>query len=537
MIDQLPVIMVLAPMFGALLVVLVGMKNQDVCFPIAVGSLFLSLIAAIMCAKQVHVSGPINYFMGGWEAGRVVEGVEIPLGFGIQLRIDQLNALVLVVIAIALLLVAIFAIRPQGEKDTEKTHYFYALFLLLATGLFGQTITADAFNLFVLIEVSSLTSYGLIAMGSSPRGTVAAFNYIIMGTVGASFYLLGVGYLYLKTGTLNMEGIRQALQSVDEAGVPIAESPSVMVAFILIMLGMWIKMAFFPLYGWLPNAYSYCPSSTGCVLAPLMTKISVYVMIRVMVTIFGLEWVFGNFDWGNLVVWLAVIAIVAGSIFALAQNELKKMLCYIIVAEVGYMVGGAWLADKNGWGLSGAAYHILADAAMTLTLFLAIAILAKRAGVIKLDDLDGMFKKMPLTMVGFVVGALAMIGVPPTCGFFSKFYLIRGGIDSGHWEYVVALLFSSLINAVLFFRIFENAFFGKNPPDGHHHHDEDETQQGTVGDPTGYDGVKLEAPLTSLIPLWIAAGLIVTIGLFNGPIVEFIRETAGLLPNLTETKE
>ncbi len=519
MIDQLPVICVLSPLFGALFVALFGSRSHSACFPIAIVSLVISLICAIGCTQQVFTTGQaMDYFVGGWGAGKVVEGVEIPLGFGIQLRVDHLNALVLCIIGIAVLLVSIFAIRPQGEKDTEKTHYFYSLFLMLACGLFGQTITRDAFNLFVLVEVSSLASYGLIAMGSSPRGTVAAFNYIIMGTVGASFYLLGVGYLYLKTGTLNMDGIRQVI----ELSPDVADSRSVMVAFILIMLGMWIKMAFFPLYGWLPNAYSYCPSSAGAVLAPLMTKVSVYVMIRMMITVFGLEWVFESFDWSALIVWLAVIAIFAGSVFALAQNELKKMLCYLIVAEVGYMVGGAWLADADRWGLTGAIYHILADALMTLCLFLAVATFAKRAGVIKLDDLDGLFKKMPLTMVGFIVGALAMIGVPPTCGFFSKFYLIRGGIESGRWEFVIALLVSSLVNAILFFRIFEIAYFGSSPPEGHGHHDDEEH-----GETTARRG--LEAPLTSLVPLWITAALIIGLGLMNGQVVEFIRKTVGLL--------
>ena len=534
MIDQLPAIIVLAPLFGAILVILLGTKEQRACFPIALIALGTSLCASIMATWQVFKNGTINYFMGGWDAGKEINGVEIPLGFGIQLQIDHLNALVLVIIGIVVLLVSIFAIRRHGEKNTEKTHYFYALFLMLSTGLFGMTITADAFNLFVLIEVSSLTSYGLIAMGSSPRGTVAAFNYIIMGTVGASFYLLGVGYLYLKTGTLNMEGIHEILRLQSESGALVMESRSIMVAFVLILIGMWIKMAFFPLYGWLPNAYSYCPSSTGCVLAPLMTKVSVYVMIRMMITVFGLDWVFGQFQASDLIVWLAVIAILAGSIFALAQENLKKMLCYLIVAEVGYMVGGAWLADSNRWGLTGSIFHVLADALMTLCLFLAVGILFKRQGVVRLDDLDGLFRKMPLTMVGFIVGALAMVGVPPTCGFFSKFYLIRGSIESGHWEFVVALIASSLINAILFFRILENAFFGKTPAEGHGGHSEP-IEEGTIDDSRGYNAALkrvqsgLEAPLSSLIPLWVTAILVIALGLWNGKIVEFIRQAAGLI--------
>ena len=453
--DQLPAIIVLAPLFGALVCGLFGPKDLRMCFPAVILSLVVSLGSAIAMAKQVFTTGKvIDYFMGGWEK---------PLGIGIQLRVDALNALVLIVIGIVALLVAIYSLRRSGEEGpTDKAPQFYSLFLLLCVGLFGITIAGDAFNLFVLVEISSLTSYALIAMGSKPRGTVAAFNYIIMGTVGASFYLLGVGYLYLKTGSLNMMQIRELIAQPE-----IGESRSITIAFIFIMVGVWIKMAFFPLYGWLPNAYSYCPSTSSCILAPLMTKVSVYVMIRVMFSIFGAEWVFGFLGLENLVVWLAVIAIIAGSMLALAQRELKKMLCYLIVAEVGYMVGGAWLADSGNWGVTGAVFHILADALMTLCLFIAASIFAKKLKATRLEHLDGLFKKMPVTMAGFVVGAIAMIGVPPTAGFFSKFYLIRGAVDAGHWEYVVALLISSLVNAVLFFRIFEIAYFGmRNPPKG-----------------------------------------------------------------------
>ncbi len=510
MIDQLPAVIVLTPLFGAMLVGLVGMKDQRVCFPIALVSLTLTLAASFLATQQVFVNGVIDYFVGGWEK---------PLGIGIHLRIDEFNALVLCAIAVVVWLVSFFSFRRFGTQDTEKTPQFYILYLLLCVGLFGITITGDAFNLFVLVEVSSLTSYGLIAMGSSRRGTFAAFNYVLMGTVGASFYLLGVGYLYLKTGSLNMQDINAILTS----NQAVAESKAVSIGFIFILVGIWIKMAFFPLYGWLPNAYSYCPSSTACLLAPLMTKVSVYVMIRVMIGVFGLEWVFASFGWSDLVVWLAVAAILAGSTLALAQREIKKMLCYLIVAEVGYMVGGAWLADPNGWGLTGAVYHILADAMMTLCLFLVAGIFAKRLGAIEISDLEGLFRKMPLTSIGFVVGALAMIGVPPTCGFFSKFYLIRGGIEGGHWEYVIALLISSLVNAVLFFRIFEIAHFGNTPAEGHdhgHHGEEHSTQQDSMGDTTL---LGREAPWTALFPLLVSAAIIVLLGIFNGPVVELIR--------------
>ncbi|NRB75139.1 MAG: CoA-disulfide reductase, partial [Verrucomicrobiales bacterium] len=282
----------------------------------------------------------------------------------------------------------------------------------------------------------------------------------------------------------------------------------------------WIKMAFFPLAGWLPNAYSYCPSTSSCLLAPLMTKVSVYVMIRVMMSVFGFDWVFAHPLWNDLVIWLAVIAILAGSIFALAQREIKKMLCYLIIAEVGYMVGGAWLADSGSWGLTGAIYHIIADAMMTLCLFIAAGTFARKLNATKISDLEGLFKKAPWTSVGFIVGALAMIGVPPTCGFFSKFYLIRGGIDAGHWEYVAALLISSLINAILFFRIFEIAHFGNKPAEGHDHDHHEEKVE------------KMPSHWSANVPLLASAAGIILIGVFNGQIVELIREIPAIAANL-----
>ena len=512
MVDQIPAILVLAPLFGALLIGLVGIRDNRQCFPIALATLLVPCFASIAAAHRVFTVGAMDYFVGGWEE---------PIGIGIQLRIDSLNALLLIAIATVAVLVTFFSIRRIGEKNAQKTPYFYILFLLLCLGLFGITIAADAFNLFVLIEVSSLTSYGLIAMGSSRRGTYAAFNYVLMGTVGASFYLLGVGYLYLTTGSLNMQDIHSILSSHPE----IANSRAVTIAFIFILVGIWIKMAFFPLYGWLPNAYSYCPSSTACLLAPLMTKVSVYVMIRVMISVFGLEWVFVSLGWSHLIVWRAVIAIVAGSVLALAQREIKKILCYLIVAEVGYMVGGAWLADEGLWGLTGALYHILADAAMTLCLFLAAGIFVKRFAARELSDLEGMFRKSPWVAGAFVIGALGMIGVPPTCGFFSKFYLIRGGIDAGHWEYVIALLISSLVNAVLFFRIFEIMFFGNKPAEGHHDsHDAAEPHEVIPPSSTA-------PPVWSgNLPLFASALTIILIGVFNGPIVALIRTFLEDLP-------
>ncbi|MDA0261414.1 MAG: monovalent cation/H+ antiporter subunit D family protein [Proteobacteria bacterium] len=464
-------------------------------------ALAISLIAALTILARVIDQGVIRYFLGNWQA---------PLGIGIELRIDHINALVVVMIASVALITAVYSFDRVAAETPGRAPQFYTMYLLTVAGLMGITVTGDAFNLYVLLEVASLSGYALVAMGQRRRASVAAFNYIIMGTIGASFYLLGVGYLYIKTGTLNMVGIQQFI-----AEQQLYDSKTIRVALILILVGVWIKMAFFPLYGWLPNAYTFSPTTSSCLLAPLVTKVSIYVMIRMMLTVFGPVYVFSMLDWGPAIVWLATIAIVVASLMALSQTNLKKMFCYLIIAEVGYMVGGAWLANHDG--MVGAIYHIISDGFMTLCLFLGAGILIVKTGQPSIAGLHGVYRRMPLTMAAFTVGALSMIGVPPTCGFFSKYYLIRGGMEAGRWEFVTALLLSSLINAILFFRIIEVAYF--NPTvkgaGSHGKGDHDESER------CGTD----EAPVSMLAPLMIAAASLLVIGLYNREIVAVIEQT------------
>lgn len=503
MAEHAPVIILLAPLFGSLLVILLGMKTKAACLPVSLVTMAVSLSAAFATLMQVLAQGEIRYRLGGWEPP-----------FGIEYRVDMLSALVLVVITGIAFLNVIYSTGRVRIETPEREPIYYTLLLLLIAGLAGMTITNDAFNLYVLLEISSLTSYALIAVGSR-RAVLAAFNYVIMGTIGASFYLLGVGYLYIKTGSLNMTDIHSIL--VDQG---LAGSTSIHVGFILIMLGVWIKMAFFPLHGWLPNAYTYSPTVTGTTMAPLVTKVMIYIMIRMMLTVFGAEYVFKTLGWSQVIIWLSTIAIVAGSIFALSRRDLRKMLCYLIVAEVGYMVGGAWLANESG--MVGAMYHIISDAFMTLCLFFAIGIIVLRTGEHRLIAFRGLFRKMPITMTGFTIGALSMIGLPPTCGFFSKWYLMQGGIEAGHWEYVAALIFSSLVNAVIFFRLFEMAFLKDL------YKTEDEDAIITV-DPDSVPDAETtlpKAPWTMLGPMLFSAACVLLIGIFNRKIIEWLSSVA-----------
>lgn len=479
---NLHVFVMIVPLLSALAINLLGRGNRRLIAPLVLGSLSFSVIGSIVVMGRVLRDGPISYTVGNWQAP-----------YGIELVVDPLSAMMMVLIAVVALLASCSSLQSVAQELPGREALFFTLYMILIAGLFGLVLTADAFNLYVLLEITSITTYGLIAMGPG-RAVRASFNYIIMGSVGACFYLLGVGYIYILTGTLNMADIAQILPTLD-APVAIATS----IAFVLV--GLWIKMAFFPLHGWLPNAYSYAPTGVGTMVAPLMTKVTVYLMVRVILSVYTPSLVFTTGWLSNGVIWAAAIAIVCGSCLALGQKDLRHMLTFIIVAEVGYMVGGVFLANANG--LTGAVLHIVNDALMTLCLFLVVAAIVYRQGSVSLNSLQGIFQRMPWTMGAFTLGALAMIGVPPTCGFFSKWYLILGGIDAGHWEFVIALVVSSLINVVLFFRVIEIGYFGSLAEGGHH---------GPVP--------RQEAPWWMLKPLMISAVLLIVVGLGTGPLVD-----------------
>ena len=488
---QLPALIVILPLFAAFFIAIAGWTQQRWCFPLAVASLAGATLSAVGTLVRVLEKGPFEYHMAGW-----------PPPIGISFNVDTLNALVLVAVAVVALLNLIANKTLVEEKFASKVGSFLTLYVLFVTGLFGIVVTGDAFNLFVLIEITALTGYALIGIGED-HAPMAALNYIFMGTIGASFYLLGVGYLYLVTGSLNMGDLETIIPNLYNSKVVIA-------AFVICMTGLFMKMALFPLHAWLPNAYTFAPSPASSLVAPLTTKVMVYVMVRVALDVFPPQFSFSVMHIREGAVWMAIIAIVMGSLMALAQKRLKRVLAYVIVAEVGYMVGGFWLGNRTA--MSGAILHIVNDAAMTLCVFLAVGALRSRLRSDNFDALQGAFGKMPVTMAVLVAGGLSIIGVPPTCGFFSKWYLITGGIEAGHYPFVVALLFSSLVNAVLFFRIFEISYF---EPFADHHHGHDSHAQHIR-----------EAPVEMVATMLVVAVGLIVLGFYSGAIVNNLIDVA-----------
>jgi multicomponent Na+:H+ antiporter subunit D len=496
MVTQVPILIVVIPLIAAFLCPLMGLWRKELCYFWAIVALSLCVLASIDTLLAVMDGGTIHYRLGGW-----------PPPFGIEYVIDHLNAMMLVLISAISLIVVVYSKLSVQKELPGKVTYFYTVFLLQVTGFLGIVITGDLFNLYVFLEIASLAGYALIAIGED-GAPLACFRYIVMGTIGASFYLLGIGYIYITTGSLNMADVNTILPALYHSKVIVTA-----VAFLL--AGLAVKMALFPVHVWLPDAYTRAPSASSTLIASLMTKISLYVMIRLLFTVFMPNLSIELLPIADIMTWAGFAAICGGAIMALAQTDFKRMLCYIVVAEVGYIVGGVGLA--NSVAMKGAILHILNDAVMTAGLFTVAGIVMYKTGHHDLSDFNALFKKMPFTMSAFVVGALSIIGVPPTCGFFSKWYLIQGAIMAKHWAFIAALLGSSLINVILFFRIIEIGYVFHESHGGHSH-----SGNGTV--------VIDEAPMSMLIPTIAIAIAILMIGLYNQAILSHIIRFA--VPNL-----
>jgi multicomponent Na+:H+ antiporter subunit D len=492
MVPQSPALVVVVPLIFAFLSLLFGRWRKSLSYPITLIALSLSFLASIGCLYTVLTTGTIHYYLGKWAPP-----------WGIEYVVDHLNGFILVIVSFVGLVVAISSKRVVEKELPEKVVYFYTIFLLQVTGFLGIVVTGDMFNLYVFLEIASLAGYALIAVGEE-GAPFASFNYLIFGTIGACFYLLGVGYLYIKTGSLNMADLSELLPALYQSKV-------IMVAFAFFLVGVSLKMALFPLHVWLPDAYTYAPSAVSALVAPLMTKVGAYVMIRILFTVFEPRFSIELIPATTILGWMATGAILFGALMALAQSDLKRMLTYILVAEVGYIALGVGLANRNG--LTGAILHILNDSFMMLALFLIVGAIMYRSGNREIPGLRYMHRRMPLTMAVLVITGLSVIGIPPTCGFFSKWYLVLGAIDANQWVFVAVLLISSLINVALFFRVIENVYLEPREEEGVHE---------TIGETIAVE----EAPLSLLTPILIAGAGILSLGILSGKIIASVIQFA-----------
>ena len=432
--EHLPALQVVVPLMSAPLIVL--LRSATVAWVVAQAVAAWSLACALGLSAQVAHAGVVSYAMGSW-----------PAPWGIEYRVDALNAFVLVLVGLIAAVVMPYARRSVAEEIPADSRYlFYAMLCLCLAGLNGIAITGDAFNVFVFLEISSLSSYVLIAMGRDRRALTASFQYLIMGTIGATFIVIGVGLLYLQTGTLNMADLAERLAEV-------RGTRAVLAALAFLTVGVCLKLALFPLHMWLPNTYTHAPSVVTSLLAATATKVSVYVLLRFWFSVFGANLVFERLPMPDIFLGLSVLAMFVASGIAFYQRNLKRMLAYSSVGQIGYMTLGIGLANVSG--LTGSVLHLFNHGVTKGAMFLFAGCIALQARTLDLDRLRGLARRMPFTCAGLVVGGLSLIGVPATAGFVTKWYLVLAGLERGSLLLASLPLASSLIAIAYVWRFVE----------------------------------------------------------------------------------
>jgi multicomponent Na+:H+ antiporter subunit D len=461
--SHLPILQVIVPLLAAPACVLLRHPRWVWLFTVAVCTATFAI--SLLLLQQVLQGGTIVYELGGWSAP-----------WGIAYRIDTLACYLLVLVTGMASLVSVAAQTSlEKELESEKQSYFYIAFLLCLAGLLGILTTGDTFNLFVFLEISALASYTLIALGRDRRALWAAYQYLIMGTIGATFLLIGIGLLYMMTGTLNMDDMSSLLPSV-------ASSKTVFTAYAFIAVGVSLKLALFPLHLWLPNAYAYAPSIATAFLAATATKVAIYILLRLIFSVYGVEYSLSDLTIPEQRVFLALglAGVLAASSVALFQNNVKRLFAYSSVAQIGYMIVGFSLGTPAG--ITATLLHVFNHALMKGAIFLALAGVAYRLGTPTLDRMDGLGRRMPFTMAALVIAGLSLIGVPLTAGFVSKWYLVVAALERGWWPLAAVVLLGSLLAVIYVWRIIERAYF-RAPP--------------AAAAPVG------EAPLAILLPTWV----------------------------------
>jgi multicomponent Na+:H+ antiporter subunit D len=422
---------ILLPLFGAAVSIGVG-RSRTAQRLIGVTTLVAVAVASVVLLFRVDNDGTASVQAGGWDA---------PIG--ITLVADRLAAIMLVIALLMLLAVLVYAI---GQPGAEEDHVgFHPVYLILAAGVAAAFLTGDLFNLFVAFEVMLMASYVLITLGGRAEQVRSGMTYVVISLIASTLFLLALAFVYASTGTVNLADL----------SAKIADLPSGVrsgLALLLIVV-FGIKSAIFPLFFWLPDSYPTAPTPVTAVFAGLLTKVGVYALLRTQTLLFP-----ADTQPGTLLLVVAGLTMVVGVFGAITQNDIKRILSFHIVSQIGYMIMGLGLFTVAG--LAGAVIYIIHHIVVKTTLFLVAGLIEQRTGTAQLAELSGLRRLEPALAVLFILPALSLAGIPPFSGFVAKLALVEAGLSTGEYLIVAVSLAVSLLTLFSMTKIWANSFWG-----------------------------------------------------------------------------
>jgi len=431
---------VVIPMAGAFVNSLLGKKIKGL--PDLLGSLapLVLLGLSLLAVKTVHSGAALVYPVGSWNP---------PVG--IAMVLDGLTSFMLVTVNMVAFAIAVYA-RDYMERYTSK-EMFYTLFLLMLVGMNGVIVAGDLFNLFVFVEISAVASYALVAFGTERHELEAAFKYAMMGTVGSLFILLGIALLYSVTSTLNMADMGLVLAEQRDGNL-------ILMVSVLFLMGFGLKGALVPFHAWLPDAHPSAPAPISAMLSGVLIKsLGIYALSRIFFNVIGLTPMMSS-----ILMFLGTLSMVVGALLAMGQRDLKRLLAYSSISQVGYVFLGIGLGTPLG--VLGGLLHLFNHAVFKSLLFLNAGALEYATGTRDLHMMGGLRKKMPVTNMTSFVASMSIAGMPPFSGFWSKLIIIIAAVQAGHPGYALWAVMVSVLTLALFMKFMKFAFTGELRQDG-----------------------------------------------------------------------
>jgi len=425
------------PLGASFLTAMLFKLHRRVADALANIAVFSILSLSIYMIPQLAQHGPFVYEVGGWKPP-----------FGINLVLDGLSLFMLITVSLISFMVSFYSISYM-EHYTDKPR-FYALFLLMIVGMNGVILTGDFFNLFVFMEIAAISSYALVAFGTWHEELEASFKYMVMGCIASSLILFGIILLYSRVSSLNMADIAMQIKNAGPSVQWIVKFVSVLFIF-----GFGLKAALVPFHAWLPDAHPSAPAPISAMLSGLLIKaLGIYTLIRIFYSVIGAS---VQIVWVLLV--LGALSMTVGAILAIGQSDFKRMLAYSSISQIGYIILG--VASGTPIGILGGLFHLFNHATFKGLLFLNSGSVEMQTGTRDLNKMGGLSKVMPVTSGTTLVGSLAISGIPPFNGFWSKLFIIIGLVRGDHvWLAVLAIVIA-VVTLAYYLKIQRLAFLGE----------------------------------------------------------------------------